>query len=701
MEIWFDGSCVIDVSDIIEKYGKNSVVFQGPHATLRWPGTEAGMLFYPVWNTLNSEDFKTGVSTQVHDDPNGDIWAPLETNTTLYDHYWFWAPEKMEKRKSLDQIMECYYKSVGYGSVFLLNSTPDTTGLIDADRELKRLLDRMLHPDEERRRLLEQRAALRHRFDREQRRGMGIIEYTANNSALMRRLELEIGRAQAELDAARILFGRHFPILLDGGYRPGMYSSAPLEQLGTLTAEPLLEILENISDVREEVDDDDLKVWMVERAIQVAMMDLGILRNPVYVDAVEARIRYIERDRAFRKKLLVALSIVTTIAAGIIGGPWAAAGVGAAWSSGFLVESTGNYLRESAAENVALDPELRDISMGEPELAPIIWDSIGLGLDLLAIGWLVRGARAARATGSTLEFEETARRLAPDAADDLVDTLRSSLHNLDEVSDVAAGSSRALTDTGVYGRAAARSLPEAEALANTLDLPTLARATDVEVAALRRLDAEAWERIRAYAATHRQPDQVKGIIQEEVAVFTREFQELEASVLQRAAAEGFDPDSIQVVRGVSGQSPTATGAGSRGELGDVMVVGIRDDQLRIFAVVESKSPSNVRDLANRGGDFTGQPAWDFERIAENPTFIPVAGQGGAVELRRFAPDQVTVSRYTTEWLGVVPTGEALSARKLAHVQAGLPGFQVAEAPVRTEALRELAERVLANVPDAR
>ena len=137
MEIWFDGSCVIDVSDILNKYGKNSVVFQGPHATLRWPGTESGMLFYPVWNTVKSGDFNSGVSTQVHDDPNGDIWAPLETNTTLYDHFWFWAPEKMENRKSLDQLMECYYKSVGYGSVFLLNSTPDTTGLIpEKDRQL-------------------------------------------------------------------------------------------------------------------------------------------------------------------------------------------------------------------------------------------------------------------------------------------------------------------------------------------------------------------------------------------------------------------------------------------------------------------------------------------------------------------------------------------------------------------------------------
>ena len=133
IEVWFDGSCKIDVFDILQKYAQQSVIFQGPHATLRWPGTESGKLFYPAWCTVKSVDFTTGVSTQIHSDPDGDVWAPLETNTTLYDHHWFWAPEKEKKRKSLDHLMECYYQSVGYGSVFLLNSTPDTTGLIPKD----------------------------------------------------------------------------------------------------------------------------------------------------------------------------------------------------------------------------------------------------------------------------------------------------------------------------------------------------------------------------------------------------------------------------------------------------------------------------------------------------------------------------------------------------------------------------------------
>ena len=133
LEVWFDGSCVIDVADIMGKHAKNAVVFQGPHASLRWPGTESGKLFYPAWNTVRKEDLMSGVSTQIHGNPNGDAWAPLETNTTLYDHYWFWSPTKTKKKKTVEQLMDCYYKSVGYGSVFLLNASPDTTGLIPVD----------------------------------------------------------------------------------------------------------------------------------------------------------------------------------------------------------------------------------------------------------------------------------------------------------------------------------------------------------------------------------------------------------------------------------------------------------------------------------------------------------------------------------------------------------------------------------------
>ncbi len=132
-EVWFDGSCVIDVSDLLKQHAADGVIFQGPQATIRWPGTESGRLPDPAWNSLPAKDLLTGVATVAQSNPDGDAWAPLEADTTLYNHNWFWAADNEKKRKSLDELMDIYYKSAGRGGVLLLNSTPNTNGLIPAD----------------------------------------------------------------------------------------------------------------------------------------------------------------------------------------------------------------------------------------------------------------------------------------------------------------------------------------------------------------------------------------------------------------------------------------------------------------------------------------------------------------------------------------------------------------------------------------
>ena len=136
-EVWFDGSCVIMIDDILEKYTSDAAIFQGTKANIRWPGTETGILYYPAWNSLKKSALATGIATQYDDDPDGDAWAPLEADVTLYNHNWFWSPANELKRRSVDELMNIYYKSSGHGGVLLLNSTPDTTGLIPAgDMEL-------------------------------------------------------------------------------------------------------------------------------------------------------------------------------------------------------------------------------------------------------------------------------------------------------------------------------------------------------------------------------------------------------------------------------------------------------------------------------------------------------------------------------------------------------------------------------------
>lgn len=139
LEVWFDGSCVIDIDDLLDKYAKHSVIFQSKKASIRWPGSESGMLAYPFWNTLSAAALKKGTATQYYDDPDGDAWAPLEADLPLYTHNWFWSKSNEAKRKSVDELMEVYYRSAGYGGVMLLNASPDTSGQIAAgDRKTYR-----------------------------------------------------------------------------------------------------------------------------------------------------------------------------------------------------------------------------------------------------------------------------------------------------------------------------------------------------------------------------------------------------------------------------------------------------------------------------------------------------------------------------------------------------------------------------------
>ena len=132
-EVWFDGSCNIPVDDILHKYAPDAVVLQGPMASLRWVGNEDGYAPYTNWYTLSSKDLKTGVSTAIQSDAFGDTYAPVEIDVPLLKnkgHKWFWAPNTDNLILTTEQLMNMYYKSVGRGAVLLINSTPDTTGLI-------------------------------------------------------------------------------------------------------------------------------------------------------------------------------------------------------------------------------------------------------------------------------------------------------------------------------------------------------------------------------------------------------------------------------------------------------------------------------------------------------------------------------------------------------------------------------------------
>lgn len=132
-EIWLDGGCIIDIDPTIQRLAPNAVLFGGKdREVLRWVGNEQGIAPEANWNSIHKADITKGDAAAGASDPDGTMWAPVECDTTLYDHNWFWNPHNETKRKSLEHLMNIYVKSAGNGSLLLLNATPNTSGTIPA-----------------------------------------------------------------------------------------------------------------------------------------------------------------------------------------------------------------------------------------------------------------------------------------------------------------------------------------------------------------------------------------------------------------------------------------------------------------------------------------------------------------------------------------------------------------------------------------
>ena len=134
VEVWFDGSSVVPTSDLVRKYAAHAAIFQGPDATIRWVGNENGFAPYPLWDAESMADARSGTSTSLLGDPDGDAWIPVECDVSIRRPNWFWSTKNEHNLMTQDQLLEVYYRSVGRGAQLLLNIPADTRGhMPDAD----------------------------------------------------------------------------------------------------------------------------------------------------------------------------------------------------------------------------------------------------------------------------------------------------------------------------------------------------------------------------------------------------------------------------------------------------------------------------------------------------------------------------------------------------------------------------------------
>lgn len=130
VEIWFDGSTVTPVGDLLRKYQPHAMIFQGPEATIRWVGNENGFAPYPCWDTLSRADARTGTSTALDGTPDGSVWMPVECDVSIRRPDWFWSTTNAKNVLTPDQLLSIYYRSIGRGAHLLLNIPANRHGLL-------------------------------------------------------------------------------------------------------------------------------------------------------------------------------------------------------------------------------------------------------------------------------------------------------------------------------------------------------------------------------------------------------------------------------------------------------------------------------------------------------------------------------------------------------------------------------------------
>jgi alpha-L-fucosidase len=105
----------------------------GDRGDLRWVGTEAGVVGETNWSLLNATGevewgmLHYGLET-------GDSWVPAEVNTSIRPE-WFYHPGEDAMVKSVPQLMETYYHSIGRNGTLLLNFPIMPNGLIHENDE--------------------------------------------------------------------------------------------------------------------------------------------------------------------------------------------------------------------------------------------------------------------------------------------------------------------------------------------------------------------------------------------------------------------------------------------------------------------------------------------------------------------------------------------------------------------------------------
>ena len=149
-EVWFDGANgegptgrrqVYDwprVFSLVRRLQPRAVMFSDAGPDLRWCGNEAGSAGDPNWSTIDPAAVPypgapgdAVIAALQHGDPHGSVWRPAEVDVSIRPG-WFHHAAEDERVKSVDQLTDIWFTSVGRNSKLLLNVPPTRDGLLHA-----------------------------------------------------------------------------------------------------------------------------------------------------------------------------------------------------------------------------------------------------------------------------------------------------------------------------------------------------------------------------------------------------------------------------------------------------------------------------------------------------------------------------------------------------------------------------------------
>ena len=154
-EVWFDGANGEGPNgrkqqydwprfwSLVRRLQPNAVMFSDAGPDVRWIGNERGSAGETNWSTMNPDavpypgaDGPGIIAALQNGDADGTVWRPGETDVSIRPG-WFYHPAEDAKVKTVDDLVDLYFTSVGRNSKLLLNVPPTRAGLlheIDVER---------------------------------------------------------------------------------------------------------------------------------------------------------------------------------------------------------------------------------------------------------------------------------------------------------------------------------------------------------------------------------------------------------------------------------------------------------------------------------------------------------------------------------------------------------------------------------------